>query len=199
MILKSYRERIEAVAEKDFGRLCGKTLPVGVDFMGRSYWKFHGEQNSLFICEAASCDSEDPPMWHRYREPEAIASIVISLGNDDLAEELKRLFPKAAKMVSRGTWSDLLQQRAFRLVDTGDNDSERLPSLHNDEQKATLESQSEPSSNNDGNEVSETSETLIPADEMVSAVMTYNLCYTSNMIESLLSSSLLLFNVRLCL
>jgi hypothetical protein len=117
MLLKSYRERIEAAAERDFGRLCGKTLPVGVDYVGRTYWKFLGEQHSLFICDSAT-EFIDPPAWYRYDKPETIASVIVCLGTHDLAEELSRLFPNSAKLIMSGKWRHLLLMRTFPLIDT---------------------------------------------------------------------------------
>jgi len=118
MLLKSYRERIEAAAERDFGRLCGKTLPVGVDYAGRSYWKFLGEQHSLFICNAATEEYIDPPAWYRYNTPETIASVIVCLGTHDLAKELSRLFPNSANLIMTGTWRSLLLRRTFPQIDT---------------------------------------------------------------------------------
>lgn len=118
MLLKTYRERKEAAAERDFGRLCGKTLPVGVDYAGRSYWKFLGEPHSLFICDSANEEFINPPAWYRYNNPETIASVTVCLGTHDLAEELCRLFPNSASLIMNGTWRDLLLRRAFPHIDT---------------------------------------------------------------------------------
>lgn len=117
MLLKSYRERKEVAAERDFGRLCGKTLPVGVDYVGRSYWKFLGEPHSLFVCDYASDEFIFPPVWYRYNKPESIASVIVCLGTHNLAEELCRLFPSSAGLIMNGTWRDLLLRRAFPQID----------------------------------------------------------------------------------
>lgn len=156
MLQKSYRDRKEGVAERDFARLCGKTLPLGVDFMGRSYWNFRGEPQSLFICDVANDDSENPPSWHRYDEPEAVASVIACLGKDDLAEELMHLYPKSARLVANGTWRDLLMKLAFPSLNTGDPDAE--------DQKSLTDSQ--PDIINSDVTKSEAMEDVVPTDDI---------------------------------
>ena len=117
----------QATLERDYGRRCGRTLPIGKDSRGWLYWIFVGEHDALFISHCSI-----PDTIHRYKEPDVIASIIINLCSDDslthtsskksnldLVKELKRFFPSAAKLLRRRKWATLIQKRAWtrRSVD----------------------------------------------------------------------------------
>mmetsp|Transcript_15583 Transcript_15583/g.35073 ORF Transcript_15583/g.35073 Transcript_15583/m.35073 type:complete len:1317 (-) Transcript_15583:1237-5187(-) len=89
-IIQDYKEQQSSVVEQDCARACGRTLPLGFDKCGRSYWVFNSDKNSLFVHEK---DSE--ALWYRYDDPKNIAKVIYTLGKGEPVEELKRLFPKA--------------------------------------------------------------------------------------------------------
>jgi len=137
-----HRDQGSATAERDYGRLCGRTLPIGKDKYGRIYWSFHGE-SSLFVC-LPCIENGVQRQWHRYSEPEEIASLIVCLGKQEVAEEIKRLFPKANRMIRKRRWMDLLQKRAFKVdlsrEEEGDDEDEKVaeqPSLKKPEENET--------------------------------------------------------------
>lgn len=94
---------------------CGKSIPIGTDPFGRSYWVFSADPTSLFICEGDFNPgaSSDLRHMHRFLKPEEIASIMVCLGRDPLCESLKEVFPEASKLVNERTWSTLLMGRCL--------------------------------------------------------------------------------------
>ncbi len=107
-VVYDYKERQAALAELDEGNTCGRTLEIGKDTAGRSYWVFNSEPGSLFVCLGSA-------KWYKYSEPETIASVIISLGKDPVLRDLKRAFPKASELLRNGAWTDLLLKRRFTL------------------------------------------------------------------------------------
>jgi len=92
---------------------CGKSIPIGNDPFGRSYWVFSAEPSSLFICSSSpSSDAESPAVstkqWYRFHKPEEIASVITCLGKNPLSESLNEIFPEAKKIIQDRTWSTLL-------------------------------------------------------------------------------------------
>ena len=93
---------------------CGKSVPIGNDPFGRSYWVFSAEPSSLFICS-------NPPQaspvackeWHRFNKPEDIAAVMVCLGKNPLCETLKEVFPEAKKFMKDRTWSTLIYGRCL--------------------------------------------------------------------------------------
>ena len=87
----------------------GKTIPIGTDPFGRTYWVFNAESNSLFVCQHSASDQKQ---WHKYEKPEEIASVLVCLGKHPLCDTLKETFPEAAKALKNRSWSTLLMKRS---------------------------------------------------------------------------------------
>lgn len=95
---------------------CGKSVPIGTDPFGRSYWVFGAEQTSLFVCQVDSTpgvEASTRKQWRRFHKPEEIASVMVCLGKDPLCESLKEVFPEAAKIVKSRSWSTVLYSRSL--------------------------------------------------------------------------------------
>lgn len=107
-MIENYREKEADWIEKDAGMLCGRTLEIGRDSQGRSYWKFGSEPNALFVCEAGS--------WSRFAFPEDISSVMVGLKKDPVVKDLQRSFPEAKKLLRDGTWSNVILMKKFPLV-----------------------------------------------------------------------------------
>jgi hypothetical protein len=117
-VVQKSKERQAELAEREEGITCGRTLEIGKDVAGRSYWSFHSDPDSLFVClnGSAQSDSSSSDKWHRFSEPETIASVIVSLGKDAVVQDLKRAFPKALGLLKNGRWSELLLKRRFKLT-----------------------------------------------------------------------------------
>ena len=109
---QKHKDRFADNAERDYGRRCGRTLPVGKDNSGRTYWIFAADPSSMFICKRDALTNIN--VWHRFSEPEAIASIIVCLDKDDLASEVKRLFPTSNALLPRRRWANILQKRRIK-------------------------------------------------------------------------------------
>mmetsp|Transcript_18552 Transcript_18552/g.27564 ORF Transcript_18552/g.27564 Transcript_18552/m.27564 type:complete len:1268 (-) Transcript_18552:75-3878(-) len=107
-LIIDYEEKRATLAEQDTGVLCGRTLPLGTDSLGRSYWKFKND-NALFVQHKST--------WYCYYEPAIIAGIVAGLGAGRMATELKRCFPEAARLSERRRWVQALQEQQAPLID----------------------------------------------------------------------------------
>jgi hypothetical protein len=110
--VQSYKEKETDWVEKKFGMECGRTLEIGRDCAGRSYWKFISDRNSLFVCGVTDIDIQEGT-WHRYNDNATIASVIVSLGKQSIVKDLKRSYPEANELIISGLWSDLLLKRAF--------------------------------------------------------------------------------------
>jgi len=106
-VVNEHREKRRMLLEQDSGMLCGRTLSMGKDSFGRTYWKFKADK-ALFICS-----SNESRSWRRYVDPEVIASIIIALGKEPIATELKHAFPDAAVLLRGRKWVQLLLKRQF--------------------------------------------------------------------------------------
>ncbi len=96
---------------------CGKSLPIGTDPFGRSYWVFSADPTSLFVYETDSLPGVASPtlrQLHRFHKPEEIASVMVCLGRNPLIESLKEVYPEAAKLLSDRSWSTCLMGRMLR-------------------------------------------------------------------------------------
>lgn len=115
-LLAERRAFYRANMTREAALACGKSIPIGTDPFGRSYWVFSSEPTSLFVCEAES-KSELTAMagkqWHRFHKAEEIASVMVCLGKDPLHETLKEVFPQAAKVIKDRSWSTLLFGRCL--------------------------------------------------------------------------------------
>jgi len=121
--VKQHKDRSETHADLDYARECGRTLSIGFDNAGRSYWKFHADPDSLFVLDS---NRDSKKKWHRFSEPETIASVMVCLGKGRLADEIKRLYPSAAEMVSTREWVGLLQKRP--VIHVRDEEDDDVPS-----------------------------------------------------------------------
>ncbi|KAL3905231.1 MAG: hypothetical protein SGILL_009760, partial [Bacillariaceae sp.] len=119
-MLEKFKEKEAVVAEREEGIKCGRTLEIGVDGAGRSYWHFNQDLGSLFVC---SPSKDGTSKWQRFAEPEAISSVIISIGRDPLVPELKRTFPKAASLIRNSQWSELLLKRRYKLENLKKDDA----------------------------------------------------------------------------
>jgi len=113
--VQNYKTRQAELIEKDAGMTCGRTLEIGRDAAGRSFWKFASDPDSLFVCTPGAENSSEPA-WHYYEHPESVASVIVSLKKDPVVEDLKRCFPVAHQMINDGSWSDRLLKRRFPKV-----------------------------------------------------------------------------------
>ena len=99
---------------------CGKSIPIGQDQSGRTYWLFKAEPTTLFICDLSSgCTlSGNKPVvkWHKLSAPEAIASVIVGLGKDPPSESLKDAYPEASSLIKDRVWSTMLMRRALKNV-----------------------------------------------------------------------------------
>jgi hypothetical protein len=88
----------------------GKTIPIGTDPFGRTYWVFKAEPTSLFVCQVNSNPGEPSAhkQLHRFHKPEEIASVIVCLGKHPLCDLLKEAFPVAAKALKNRSWSTFL-------------------------------------------------------------------------------------------
>lgn len=111
-MVQKFKEHEAERIEKEAAMTCGRTLEIGRDAAGRSYWKFTGD-TSLFVCVQPNADDDDTQTWMRYSGDEVIASIIVSLGRDYVVKDLQRWFPNAHTMIQDGTWRNHLLKRKF--------------------------------------------------------------------------------------
>jgi hypothetical protein len=85
---------------------------------GRSYWRFQSDPDALFVCleNEGHGEPSQSTKWHRFSEPETIASLMVGLGKDEIVKGLKRAFPKAEQVLKSGLWSELLLKRKFPMT-----------------------------------------------------------------------------------
>ncbi len=118
-LVGEYKERRADLAEKEFGLMCGRTLEIGKDVIGRSYWRFHADPSALFVDPVGlpiDGGLENQGRWHRFADAATISSVIISLGKDPIVRELRRIFPEADRMIKRKTWSNELLKKKFPNV-----------------------------------------------------------------------------------
>lgn len=106
-VVTEHKAKKQVALERDAGILCGRTLSLGRDGNGRSFWKFNTD-GALFVC-----DGDDAKTWRRYEDPEVIASVIVSLGKDPVVAEIKRVFPDAVRLLRGRQWTQLLLKRPF--------------------------------------------------------------------------------------
>eukprot|EP00546_Thalassionema_frauenfeldii_P009113 CAMPEP_0178917458 /NCGR_PEP_ID=MMETSP0786-20121207/13259_1 /TAXON_ID=186022 /ORGANISM="Thalassionema frauenfeldii, Strain CCMP 1798" /LENGTH=2172 /DNA_ID=CAMNT_0020591013 /DNA_START=88 /DNA_END=6606 /DNA_ORIENTATION=- len=106
-LIDERKESRRQLLEKDSGMLCGRTLSLGSDHCGRTYWKFKADK-ALFICS-----SDESKSWLRYSDPEVIASIIAGLGKEPVAAELIHAFPEAAGLLKGRKWVSQLLKRQY--------------------------------------------------------------------------------------
>ncbi len=113
-MVQEEKEKVAAAIEREFSAMCGKSVPIGTDRQGRSYWKLSSCPNSLFVTE----HGKEGTLCHRYSAPETIASLVVCLGKCKLAEDIKRGYQDVSELLQSRKWTDLLQKRAYTLFKT---------------------------------------------------------------------------------
>lgn len=114
--LRDCRSFCKASLTRNAAMSCGKSIPIGQDQSGRTYWLFKAEPTTLFICDLSSdIPSSNKPTvkWHKLTAPEAIASVIVGLGKDPPSESLKDAYPEASSLVKDRIWSTLLLGRAL--------------------------------------------------------------------------------------
>ena len=112
-MIQHAKNRMSEEIEREQGNKCGKTISIGIDPQGRSYWKLESSPDSLFVLEKSS--GGEKKQCHRFSSSEDIASVIKCLGKHQLAMDLKRLYPQAFMLLKNGKWSELLQKKAFKL------------------------------------------------------------------------------------
>jgi len=119
-VIESFKEKQAFTAEREAGIRCGRSLELGTDSFGRSYWHFLNDLDSLYVCEPGP---EETAKWQKYSEAEVISSIIVSLSKDPIVQELKNAFPNSVKLIRNKTWSDLLMKRRFIIKSVTDDSS----------------------------------------------------------------------------
>lgn len=113
-VVEKFKEKEASRAEREAGISCGRTLELGTDGIGRSYWHFNSDLGSLYVCKPVTGER---PKWQKFSKPEEISSVIVSLGKDPVAQELLRTFPEADALIRNGRWSQLLLKRQFKMDD----------------------------------------------------------------------------------
>ena len=101
-MVQRYRDHQSSLIEKEAGMRCGRSLEIGCDSSGRSYWRFHGD-DSLFVRVNAECHEDK--QWIRYQDPSRIASVIASLGKAVIVKDLLQFFPQAAVLIKSHDWA----------------------------------------------------------------------------------------------
>ena len=114
-VVQEYKTKQAERFEKEAGMSCGRTLEIGRDSAGRSYWKFNSDPDSLFVCVDAENiqDHKDNGTWYHYQHPESIASVIANLGKDPVSKELQRVYPSSTQLLVDYTWPELLLKRMY--------------------------------------------------------------------------------------
>lgn len=118
-IVEKFKGDQALAAEREAGITCGRTLSLGTDGAGRSFWHFHAEPDTLFVCEpvASTASNQEVPLtWTKFTSPEAISSVIVSLGKDPLVQELWQTFPNSAELVKKRGWQELLMKKHYKLA-----------------------------------------------------------------------------------
>ncbi|CAJ1952558.1 unnamed protein product, partial [Cylindrotheca closterium] len=111
MVVEKHKQTESGLAERDTGSRCGRTLEIGSDTAGRSYWKFNADQGSLFVSHNVDSGSDKSKIgrWLRFADPESIASVIVCLKKDAITSYLKRLFPDARQLLQNAQiWTTIL-------------------------------------------------------------------------------------------
>ena len=114
-VVQEYKAKQAERFEKEAGMSCGRTLEIGRDSAGRSYWKFNADPEALFVCVDAEnvLDDRDHGTWYHYQHPEIIASVIAILGKDPVSKELQRVYPGSAQLLLDYSWPELLMKRMY--------------------------------------------------------------------------------------
>ena len=114
-VVQEYKTKQAEQFEKEAGMSCGRTLEIGRDSAGRSYWKFNSDPDSLFVCVDTEKVVDDSiyGTWYHYQHPEIISSVIAILGKDPVTKELERVYPASAKLIQDSAWPELLLKRMY--------------------------------------------------------------------------------------
>jgi hypothetical protein len=135
-VVQDFKDRQLSLAELEQGNTCGRSLEICRDKGDRAYWSFHSEPESLFVSSTAG-------RWYKYSEPEAIASVIVSLGKDPAVGELKRVFPKAWHLLKTGLWTDLLLKRRYKTIARKEEGDDVSAAMEIDNESAKAEAYEE--------------------------------------------------------
>ncbi|GKY93657.1 hypothetical protein MPSEU_000333100 [Mayamaea pseudoterrestris] len=111
LMIQRYKEKQAELVEKQAALQCGRTLEVGRDGAGRTYWQFKGDASALFVC--TGMNDAGLYTWHRFGDPESVASVMAALRKDKLLSELRKLYPNAYSLFKTGKWVDNLLYRRY--------------------------------------------------------------------------------------
>ena len=119
LMVQKYKDQQAVLIEQEAGRTCGRCLEIGKDSRGRSYWKFYGDQKSIFVLTTP----EEGSKWHRFLGSEGVASVLVALKRDPVSKIIQNFFPEARRLVNEGRWTDMLLRRKFpRLAEILDGE-----------------------------------------------------------------------------
>jgi hypothetical protein len=110
-MIQLHKDKQAILIERQAGTKCGRTLELGRDSAGRSYWQFNGDQNALFVC-ASSSDS-NKLTWFRFTGAASISSVMMALRKDSMSKELQAIYPEASEMLKNGSWTNELLKLRF--------------------------------------------------------------------------------------
>jgi Bromodomain len=119
-MIQKFKESQIHVVEKEAGMFCGRSLEIGRDRFGRSYWKFHSLLSTLFVCDESNVQqgtrSNYSATWHHFSDEASVASVIVSLQRDPIVRDLMRAFPDSRKLVEDHSWSEVLMKRRFPMA-----------------------------------------------------------------------------------
>jgi Bromodomain len=129
--VQRYKAKQAELVEKKAGMACGRTLEIGRDDSGRSYWEFDSDPSALFVCveNAKKAGAAASGTWHYYQFPENIASVILCLGKTSVAKELRKAYPEANQMIRDGTWTERILKRAYPHVSSSGAKQARSTSM----------------------------------------------------------------------
>lgn len=111
-MLQEHREKQAELIEREAGTSCGRTLQIGRDNNRRAYYKLKADPESLFVCETDGKRIE----WLRFPDAVCVSSVIVTLGKDPLAKDLKRIYPAAWGYIKNGSWSNEILRRRFPQI-----------------------------------------------------------------------------------
>jgi hypothetical protein len=111
-MIQKYKDQRAKFIEQEAGLTCGRCLEIGRDSLCRSYWKFHGDPKTLFVCSPSSSGTK----WYRFSGSEGVAAVMAAMKNESILPALQMYFPDAHLLVKEGTFTDLLLRRKFPAI-----------------------------------------------------------------------------------
>lgn len=128
-VVQEYKTKQTERFEKEAGMTCGRTLEIGRDSAGRSYWKFNSDPEALFVCVDTDNVADDTVhgTWYHYQHPEIIASVISILGKDPVSKELQRVYPGSTQLIQDYSWPELLLKRMYSNAFSGFDSNTTVP------------------------------------------------------------------------